>query len=121
MSSWSVSPFLRSRIIFTIIPLNYFSGRLPVSNSLSCSSGVLSCAFLWDIFLTVPSSLTFCECGFCSIGCRTAVLVSAVCPLGEAGLEVCAGFLVRGPGSCMPMGGAGSCPSGGQGYVKGLC
>ena len=29
----------------------FFSGRLPVSTSLSCFSGVLSCYFIWDIIL----------------------------------------------------------------------
>ena len=41
--------FLRSCIIFTIITLNTFSGRLPVSTS--CCSGILSCTFIWDVFL----------------------------------------------------------------------
>ena len=43
--------FLRSWIIFTIITLNSFLGRLPVSTSLSFSSGVLSCSFVCTIFL----------------------------------------------------------------------
>ena len=43
--------FLRSLIIFTIIILNSFSGRLPISSSLSCSSVVFSYSFIWDIFL----------------------------------------------------------------------
>ena len=38
---------------------------------------------------------------------------------GEADLEACAGFLVGGTGACPLMCGAGSCPSGGQSYVKG--
>ena len=41
--------FPRSWIIFTIIILNYFSGRLPISTSFSCFSGVLSCPFIGDI------------------------------------------------------------------------
>ena len=44
--------FLSSWIIFTIIILNSFSERLPLSTSFSCFSGVLSCPFIWD--------LTFC-------------------------------------------------------------
>ena len=40
--------FSRPWIIFTIIILNYFSGRLPISTSFSCFSGVLSCPFIWD-------------------------------------------------------------------------
>jgi len=40
---------LRSWIIFTIIILNSFSGRLLSPTSFSCFSGVLSCPFIWDI------------------------------------------------------------------------
>ena len=40
--------FSRPWIIFTFIILNYFSGRLPISTSFSCFSGVLSCPFIWD-------------------------------------------------------------------------
>ena len=43
--------FLRSWIILSIITMNYFWGRLSVSASLSCCSGVLSCFFFWNIFL----------------------------------------------------------------------
>ena len=51
--------FLRSWIIFTIIILNSFSGRLPIYNSFGCFSGVLSYPFIWDG--TFPSRLTFCD------------------------------------------------------------
>ena len=40
-----------SWIIFMIITQKSFLGRLPVSRFLSCSSGVLSCSFVWNIFL----------------------------------------------------------------------
>ena len=43
--------FLRPWIIFTIIILNSFSGRLPISTSFSCYSGVLSWSFIWFIAL----------------------------------------------------------------------
>ena len=42
---------LRSWIIFTIIILNSFLGRLPISISLSCSSRVIACSFVWNIIL----------------------------------------------------------------------
>ena len=49
------------------------------------------------------------DCGF---------LKSCVCPMvGEAGLEVCAGFLGAMAGACPLVGGAGSWPSGGQSCV----
>ena len=41
--------FPRSWIIFTIIILNSFPGRLPISTLLSWFSGVLSCPFLWGL------------------------------------------------------------------------
>ena len=44
--------FLRSWTIFNITILNSVSGRLPISTSFSCFSGILSCPFFWD--------LTFC-------------------------------------------------------------
>ena len=43
--------FPRSWIIFTIIILNSFSGRFPISPSFSCFSGVLSYSFVWYIVL----------------------------------------------------------------------
>ena len=42
--------FPSSWIIFTIITLNSFLGRLPTSTSLSCSSVVLTYSFVWNIF-----------------------------------------------------------------------
>ena len=42
---------LRFWIIFTLTILNYFSGRLPKSFSVSCSCRSLSYYFIWKIFL----------------------------------------------------------------------
>ena len=39
----------RSWIIFTIIILNPFPWRLPISTLFSCFSGVLSCPLIWGI------------------------------------------------------------------------
>ena len=41
--------FQRCWIIFTVIILNFFSERLPVSSSFSYFSGVLPYSFIWDI------------------------------------------------------------------------
>ena len=38
--------------------------------------------------------------------------------MGEVGPGACVGFLVGETGTCTLVGGAGSCPSGGQGCVK---
>ena len=43
--------FPRFSIIFIIITLNSFSGRLPISSSFSYSCGLLSCSFVCSIFL----------------------------------------------------------------------
>ena len=51
--------FLRSCIIFTIITLNSFSSGLPISLSVSFSSGVISWSFIWNIFLCCHILFTF--------------------------------------------------------------
>ena len=43
--------FLRYWVIFTVITLNYFSGRLPICSSFSCSCRFLSCSFFCNIIL----------------------------------------------------------------------
>ena len=73
--------FPRSWIIFTIIILNSFSGRLPISTSFSCFSGVLSCPFIWDIILCIFILINFLWCGFCSGSYGIVVLGSFICPL----------------------------------------
>ena len=71
--------FLRLRIIFTTITLNYFSDCLslfPLVVLLGfyvvSSSGKYSALSFY---------LTFCDCSFCPAGCRVVVLASAVCPV----------------------------------------
>ena len=39
--------------------------------------------------------------------------------MGEVGSVACVGFLVAGTGACVLVGETVSCPSGGQGHVKG--
>ena len=56
--------FPRLRITFAIITLNSFSSRLPVSTSLSFSSGVLSCSFISDILSAVLFCLNFLKACF---------------------------------------------------------
>jgi len=72
--------FLRSWIIFTIITLNCFSGRLPISISLICSSGVLSCSFIWDIYLCclILSNFLIAVSTLQATGC---VVLASVCLL----------------------------------------
>ena len=72
-------------------------------------------------FYAVSFFLAFCIFGFLSAGCRILIpLVSGVCPLvGEDDPGAWAGFLVEETGACPLVGRAGSCPSDGQGHVKG--
>ena len=73
----------RSWIIFTVITLNSFLGRLYL--------------YFWDFFLLSLSGtcsyatsfcLAFCNCGFCTAVCRAVVCASAVCPMvDKAGLR----------------------------------
>ena len=65
--------------------------------------------------------LSICVCVLCSPDCRIVVcLASGVCPLVvEVDPGTCAGFLLEGTGAFPVVGGAGSCPSDGQGHVKG--
>ena len=53
--------FLRSWIIFTIIVLKSFSGRLPIFSSFSCSCRFLSCCLVCNLFhLILSNLLLFC-------------------------------------------------------------
>ena len=73
--------------------LNCFSGRLPISTSLSCSSRVLSHSFIWNIFLChlilsnfLCSRLQDCSYshyGVCFLVCKAGLKV--LCRLGGGG------------------------------------
>ena len=67
--------FPRSWIIFTIIILNSFSGRLPVSISFSCFSGILSYPFIFDKTFCFVIVINFLWYGFCFSYCETMLLL----------------------------------------------
>ena len=92
--------FLRSWIIFTIITLNSFSGRLSIS-SLFRLVGFYLAPSSATYFSVASFCLTYCVYGLFSTGCRVIVaLASVVCPLvGEVGPGACVGFLVGGTGA----------------------
>ena len=114
---WSSIIFPRWWIIFTMIIVNYFSGRLTWSTSLSYCS--------WVLF---PSSGT---CFFSISFCLTLFVVSifrlpdhntscfwCLPPVGKVGQGACADFLVG--GTFLTTGEwTWSCPFGGQDCVKG--
>ena len=72
--------FLRSWIILTIITLNSFSGRLPITFSFSCVCGFLSCSFVAD-FTLVSFCLNFYACGLLSTSCWVYFLLFLVSAL----------------------------------------
>ena len=107
--------FPRFWIIFTIIPLNSFSGRLPISSSFACSGGFLPCSFICCVFLCLLILLNLVclgspfhrlqVCSSCCFWCLPLV--------GKVGSVGCVGFLVQGTGACVLVDDAGSCLSGG--------
>ena len=97
-SSRSVSPFFFQALGSSLLWI--FSGRLPISTSLSCS-GVLSYFFIRNMFLCHLTLSNF-LCGHCFSGCRSAIsFASGVCPLvDEVVPGACAGFLLGGTDAC---------------------
>ena len=90
-------------MIFTIITLNSFSGRLPISSSFVQSGGFLPCSFICCIFLCLLSLLnllylwsSFNRLQVCSSHCFWCLP-----PVGEVGSVACVGFLVEGTGACV--------------------
>ena len=102
--------FLRSCVIFTIITLNSFPDRLPVSSSFSCSCGVLSWSFFWNIFLCHLILSNFFG-GLLHVEFRIVFpFASCVQSLeGEFSPGACEDFLMGGTGAYPLKEGAGSC------------
>ena len=107
-------------IIFTIITLNSFSGRLPISSSFVWSREFLPCSFICCLFLCVlillnllclgPPFLRLQICSSHCFWCRP--------PVGKFGSVGCVGFLVEMTGACVLVDAATSCVSGGQDHVR---
>ena len=106
-------------IIFTIIILNSFSVRLPNSSSFVWSGGFLPSSFICCIFLCllILFNLLCFQSPFCRLQSHSSSYFCCLCPVGEVGPMTCVGFLVEGTGASVLVGGAGSCPSDGQGHV----
>ena len=74
-------PFLRFEIIFTIITLNSFSGRLPISSLLFGLVGFYLAPSSAAYFSVFPFFLTYCVWGLLFACCRFIdPLTSSVCP-----------------------------------------
>ena len=111
--------FLRFWIIFTIITLNSFSGRLPLSSSFVWTGGFLPCSFICYVFLCLLTLLNLLCLGslFCRLQVRSSHCFWCLPSVGKVGSVGCVGFLVEGTGACVLVDEAGSCLSGGQDSV----
>ena len=107
-------------IIFTVITLNYFSGRLPISSSFVCSGGLLPCFFICCVFLCLLILLNLLCLGspFHRLKVHSSRYFWCLPPVGKVFSLCCVGFLVEGTGACVLVDEAGSCLSGGQDHVR---
>ena len=108
--------FPRFWVIFTIITLNSFSGRLPVSSSFVWSHGFLPCSFICCAFLCLLILLNLLYLGspFCRLQVRSSLCLWCLPLVARVGSLGCVGFLVDGSSACVLLDEAGSCLSGGQ-------
>ena len=112
--------FSRFWIIFTIIILNYFSGRLPISSSFVWFHGHLSCSFMYCTFLCLFILFRLLCLGwpFGMLEVCGSSLLWKFLPVGGVGRVACQGFLVREACIGVLVGGAGFLLSGVQWSVQ---
>ena len=112
--------FPRFSIIFTIIILNSFTGRLPISSSFVWCGGFLPCSFICCAFLCLLILLSLLCLGspLCRLQVRSSRCFWCLPPVGKVGLVSCVGFLVEGTGAYVLVDEAGSCLSGGPDCVQ---
>ena len=106
-------------LIFTIITLNSFSGRLPISSRFVWSHGFLPCSFICYVFLCLLILLNFlCLWSpFHRLQVRSSCCFPCLPPVVKVGSVGCVDFLVEGTGACVLVDEAGSCISSGQDHV----
>ena len=111
--------FPRFWIIFTIVTLNCFSSRLPFPLHLFVLVGFYVAPSSAEYFSVVSFCLTYCVWGspFCRLQVHNSPCFWCLPLMGEVGSVACVGFLVEGHGSCILVGGSGSCLSGGHCHV----
>ena len=112
--------FPRFWIVFTIITLNSFSGRLPISSSFVWSGGFSPCSFICCVFLCLLILLNLLCLGspfrrlqICSSRCFWCLP-----PVAKVGSVGCVGFLVEGTCVCVLVDEAWSGLSGGQDCIR---
>ena len=112
--------FSRFWIIFTIITLNYFSGRLPISSSFVWSGGFLPCYFLCCVFLCLLIFLNSLCLGspFRRLQVRSSRCFWCLPPVAKVDSVGYVGFLVKGTSACVLVDETGSCLSGVQYCIR---
>ena len=95
--------FPRFWIIFTIITLNSFSGRMPISSSFVWYGGFLPFFLICCIFLCLLILLKLLCLGspFCRLQVLSTHCFWCLPPVGNVGSVGCVGFLVEGTGACV--------------------
>ena len=90
-------------IIFTIIILNSFSGRLPISSSFVRSGGFLPFYFTCCVFLCLLILLNLLCLGspFCRLHVRSSRCFWYLSPVAKVGSVGCVGFLVERTSACV--------------------
>ena len=111
--------FPRFCIIFPIITLNSFSGRLPISSSFVWCHGFLPFSFICCVFLCPLLLLNLVCLGshFRRLQARISVCFWCLPPVRKVGSVGFVGFLIEGTGVCVLVDEAGSCLSGWQDCV----
>ena len=111
--------FPRFWIIFAIITLNSFSGRLPIFSSFVWSGEFLPCSFLCCVFLCLLILLNLLCLGspFHRLQVHSSRCFWCLPPVAKFGSMGFVGFLVEGSGACVLVDEAVSCLSGGQDWV----
>ena len=106
--------FPRFWIIFTIIILNYFSDKLPISSSLVWPGRFLPCFFICCVFLCLLLLLNLLCLGspFLRLQVCSSCCFWCLFPVGKFCSMGCVGFLVEGTGARVLVDEAGSCLSG---------
>ena len=94
-----------------MITLSSFSGRLPISSSFVWSGGVLSCSFVYCVFLYLLILLNLLCLGspFHRLQVRSSYCFWCLRPVAKVGSVGCVGFLVEGTVASVLVGEGGSC------------
>ena len=106
--------------MFSIIIVNSFSGRLPISSSFVWSGEFLPCSFICCVFLCFLILLNLLCLGspFPRLQVCSSCCVWCLLPVAKVGSVGCVGFLVEGTVACVLVDEAGSCLSGGKDCIR---